>query len=66
MRFPKPYTDNELLCSLNLQPNNRLIQQASNTTTIGLAVRCPTLQFHPKITPETISEGQKSGMLCML
>ena len=27
---------------------------------LGLAVEHPTFPFHPKITPETISEGQKS------
>ena len=26
----------------------------------GLAVEHPTFAFHPKITPETVSEGQKS------
>ena len=50
--IPVPYADNQLLCSLDLQP-----EVPSNTTTIGLAVGRPTFAISPKIT---IYEGQKS------
>ena len=55
--FPVPYTDNQLLCSL-CSP-----KQSYAFNSVGFKHIIQLLQFHPKITPETISDGQKSKIV---
>ena len=55
------YADNQLLCSL-CNPKCTIAPLILETQQLGLAVGSSSNIFHHKITPETISEGQKSQM----
>ena len=57
---PAPYADNQLICSLcNPKHSCTLIPEIQQQ---GLVVGPSSNFFHPKITPEMISEGQKSNI----
>ena len=59
--FPAPYADNQLFCSLCSPKRSHAFNFCGlQTQQPDLAVGRPTFAISPKITPETISEGQKS------